>query len=244
MAIASNDYLYTIVNDGKLMRSTDTGRTWIPLDSASTYQASTVFAGRNDVILVGRIGGTSRSTDYGNTWLISNFCSTRIVSLTQNSHGTFFACTDSGKVFQSTDIGTTWSEVSNGLFRGLTHAIACDSTGYLYVGTEGGGVYRTSISTPVDFDKSAEPQQFILFQNYPNPFNGLTNIEIKVKVETKVELNVYDVLGRVIIAIVHDRMSAGNHRFRWNAEKLPSGVYMYRVNIGGISETRRMVLLR
>jgi S-formylglutathione hydrolase FrmB len=86
--------------------------------------------------------------------------------------------------------------------------------------------------------------QFTLRQNYPNPFNATTRIEFFLPRAGDVELSVFDILGRETITVLNSFLPAGTHEVNWNASPLPSGVYFCRLNFGGESQVKRMVLLR
>jgi hypothetical protein len=83
-----------------------------------------------------------------------------------------------------------------------------------------------------------------LSQNYPNPFNPLTTIEYAIPEITEVSLVVYDVLGRVVETLVDERKSAGRHKVDFDARRLASGVYFYRLSALGITMSRRMVVVK
>jgi hypothetical protein len=55
---------------------------------------------------------------------------------------------------------------------------------------------------------------------------------------------VYDILGEKVAVLVSENLSAGTHRVDWNAKGLPSGVYFYRLNANGFTETKKLVLMR
>jgi len=90
----------------------------------------------------------------------------------------------------------------------------------------------------------ALPTQICLRQNYPNPFNATTRIEFYLPRAGQTELRVFDILGRETINVLNGFLPAGNHEVKWNASPLPSGVYFCRLNFGGQSQVKRMVLVR
>ncbi len=92
--------------------------------------------------------------------------------------------------------------------------------------------------------KVASPSEFSLEANYPNPFNAGTTIVYRLAREGKVELSVYDLLGRKVRTLVRARKKAGRHVVRFDAGDLPSGVYFYRLRAGDRVQTRKMILLR
>jgi hypothetical protein len=88
------------------------------------------------------------------------------------------------------------------------------------------------------------PDNFSLSQNYPNPFNPATKITFAIKRTGFTELTVYDMLGRTVETLVSESLKPGEYEVSFNAARLTSGVYFYRLNTGGFSETRKMVLVK
>jgi hypothetical protein len=85
---------------------------------------------------------------------------------------------------------------------------------------------------------------FALHQNYPNPFNPSTTISFSLPSRSYVTLKIFDVMGRDVSTIVNEEIPAGSYARQWNAASMPSGVYFYRLQSGGYSETKSLVLLR
>lgn len=100
------------------------------------------------------------------------------------------------------------------------------------------------ILTGVEEPEALLPTEFRLEQNHPNPFNPLTTLEFAVPKEAHVTVKLYDVTGRVVRELVDREMDPGFHRAVVNAAGLPGGVYICRMESGGFSETRRLVLLK
>ncbi|MBC8042101.1 MAG: T9SS type A sorting domain-containing protein [Rhizobacter sp.] len=90
----------------------------------------------------------------------------------------------------------------------------------------------------------AQPRGFALKQNYPNPFNPSTTIAYTLANAEQVSLKVYDVLGREVATLVNSKQSAGNYRLPFNASRLASGVYFYRLTAGAQSTVKKMMLLK
>jgi hypothetical protein len=95
-----------------------------------------------------------------------------------------------------------------------------------------------------NFDGSNLPGAFLLKQNYPNPFNPTTIIKFSVPRTQHVTLKVFDLLGREVATLMDEKKSAGIYRAEFNASFLPSGIYMYRIQAGTYSSTKKMILLR
>ncbi len=86
---------------------------------------------------------------------------------------------------------------------------------------------------------------FTLSQNYPNPFNPTTTISFYLPSRSVVSLKIFDILGREIATIVNsEAMSAGNYSRQWNAARVSSGLYFYRLQAGVFTETKKLLLLR
>ena len=83
-----------------------------------------------------------------------------------------------------------------------------------------------------------------LSQNYPNPFNPSTSISFELPTSGKVSLNVFDMLGREVQELVNGYQAAGSHEVRFNAQNLPSGMYIYRLKTGTVELTRKMMLIK
>ena len=103
------------------------------------------------------------------------------------------------------------------------------------------------------YEENILPTEFALHQNYPNPFNPVTKISFDLPQDSKVNLVVYDLLGREVTRLVNNESKvADNYTYDFNAASLSSGVYFYKlvvsssnpINAGNYSETKRMVLLK
>ncbi len=89
---------------------------------------------------------------------------------------------------------------------------------------------------------SALPEFFDLAQNYPNPFNPVTKLGFALPAAGKVELAVYNVRGELVQTLIDAMMTAGYHDLAFDAGRLPSGIYFYRLNAGAYSAVRKMIL--
>ena len=88
------------------------------------------------------------------------------------------------------------------------------------------------------------PSRIILQQSYPNPFNPIATISFSIPEKSFVSLKVFDLLGREVSDIVSEELPAGNYSRQWNANKIASGIYFYRLEVGTFAETKKLVLLR
>lgn len=107
-------------------------------------------------------------------------------------------------------------------------------------------------SIMIDEESTVIPQSEVLIANYPNPFNASTLIAFTIPYDLTnnfVELNVYDVRGRLVKTLVNEVLSAGNYIVRWEGDNssgqhVASGVYFYKIQAGNINKSEKMILLR
>jgi len=86
--------------------------------------------------------------------------------------------------------------------------------------------------------------RFELNQNYPNPFNPSTNISFSLPKRSFVSLKVFDVLGREVATLVDGEKSAGVHTVSWDASRLSSGVFIYRLKVGDFNDVKKMLFMK
>ncbi|HUN65617.1 MAG TPA: T9SS type A sorting domain-containing protein [Bacteroidota bacterium] len=109
-------------------------------------------------------------------------------------------------------------------------------------------IYKYGIHQPlVDAVRkggAAVPASFRLGQNYPNPFNPTTTIHFEIPKESPVRLSIFDILGREVAQLVDGRKAAGSYDLPFDASKLASGIYFYRLSAGDFTDTKKMLLLK
>ncbi|MBK7141977.1 MAG: DUF4397 domain-containing protein [bacterium] len=88
------------------------------------------------------------------------------------------------------------------------------------------------------------PSEFALDQNYPNPFNPTTTISFSLPTPSDVSLKVYNVIGQEVASLVEGPMGAGAHTVQFDATNLSSGIYFYRLTAGGVTQSKKMSLLK
>lgn len=88
------------------------------------------------------------------------------------------------------------------------------------------------------------PIEFNLSQNYPNPFNPTTNIKLALPKAMHVELTVYNLLGQKVATIKDNHMKAGYHNIHFDASKLSSGIYLYRIKAEKYNAVKKMTILK
>ncbi|MCU7493898.1 MAG: T9SS type A sorting domain-containing protein [Ignavibacteria bacterium] len=93
-------------------------------------------------------------------------------------------------------------------------------------------------------ETEAIPTSYEMSQNYPNPFNPVTTIRYSIPEASKVELKVYDILGREVMTLVNKDQNRGSYSVQFDAGKLSSGIYIYRISAKNFTKTSKMVLLK
>ena len=103
------------------------------------------------------------------------------------------------------------------------------------------GSFRYSNEVEVDINI---PLQFNLSQNYPNPFNPTTRIEFSIPGNGNVTLTVYNLLGQKVVDLVNENMKAGSYQVTFDASRLSSGIYYYRLESQNKISIKKMMLLK
>ena len=105
------------------------------------------------------------------------------------------------------------------------------------VGESDDDVYLDNVSlklldeSEIEDIKTDRPDSYILYDNYPNPFNASTTLPFSLPKAAQVRLEVYDLLGRLQDVVMDREMSAGYHQVPFDASRLGSGVYFYRIKV-------------
>jgi len=88
------------------------------------------------------------------------------------------------------------------------------------------------------------PNGYALNQNYPNPFNPSTVIAYQLPQAGFVTIKLYDAIGKEVKTLVNKQQSAGNYSFNFDARKLTSGVYFYKMDVNNFTQSKKMILLK
>jgi hypothetical protein len=109
--------------------------------------------------------------------------------------------------------------------------------------------FANQFTTSVEEEPIEHPKTFVLFQNYPNPFNPQTIIEYVLPKNTYVRLTLYNILGQKVKTLIDEYQSAGHRTKLWDGRddkgnEVASGIYFYRLDAGGFTQVKKMLLLK
>ncbi|MDA9935111.1 T9SS type A sorting domain-containing protein [Candidatus Marinimicrobia bacterium] len=98
-------------------------------------------------------------------------------------------------------------------------------------------------------NKNTIPSSFSVYQNYPNPFNPITSLRYDLPKDGLVSITIYDMNGRIVKTLTNSSQRAGHKSVQWNAtndlaQSVSAGLYIYRIQVGAFSETKKMVLVK
>jgi hypothetical protein len=243
----SGDTVYAGIFSNAVQWSTDNGKTWVNRNTGlpTSLISGLIRCGSN--MFANPVGwGDYLSTDNGNSWSEAHTDPSIFTFNCIASFGpTIFGGTSSG-VSVSTTNGASWSLKSTGLPTTGINSLLVNGND-LFAGTSDGEVWRRPLSemiTGVNNDQSQIPNDYALEQNYPNPFNPSTTISFSLPSKEFVTVKIFDVMGRDVATVASEEMPAGTYQRQWNAQGQPSGVYFYRMQAGGYTATKRLVILK
>ena len=245
-------------HDGMYL-STNNGETWnnvndtlININALATV-GSDIFAGRYfwpypiGFAPPSPPGGVFRSTDGGLSW--SPFNSgipeyPQVYSIAV--HGENIFAGSSPGLYASTITGNNWVNVGRSLPEFPVLSMYVNDSN-IYVGMQRGGIWSVPLSEVTAIKQptwTTVPSSFRLLQNYPNPFNPTTTISYQLSAVTQVNLSVYDILGRRVETMVNAKQNAGSYNVTFDANRLASGVYFYRLEAGAFSQTKKLMVIK
>jgi len=236
----------------KLFKSTNGGVNWTErktlTSSESPSMCNSVF--EQDAVYATEWGGDNwyESEDFGDTW--------------NSSFETGFSGWGSGVCFEDPNVilignygsqsAFTWNDSNYTTIGGLNGAgagiLVPEKNFVLNMQTSGLFKLRANYNVMTAVNEAilpnSVPRNFELSQNYPNPFNPVTKINFGLPISGNVILKVYNELGKEVSTLVSGFRSAGSYEITFDASSLSSGIYFYKLDAGGISATKKMLLVK
>jgi photosystem II stability/assembly factor-like uncharacterized protein len=229
---------------GGVWRSNDTGTTWQTADSGISTKFNSGFASCGSELFLA-CDNFYRSLDSGRHWLeifsdALNGVGGELQSFAISEDTIFGGSTDRG-LFISIDSGATWKAVNDTMSTERIETLLVHD-GFLFAGTMD-WVWRRPLS---DFNtvQSNTARDFSLSPNYPNPFTTITSISFTLPSATRARLSIYDLMGREVARPVDEVWSGGKHAVTFDASGLAAGVYVCRLEAGGVVQMREILCVR
>jgi photosystem II stability/assembly factor-like uncharacterized protein len=230
---------------GRLYRSNDGGITW-QLQETNIYKALNRIKFLNESI--GWINGIYKTTDGGESWSTIPYfpidMKLREFDYADENNGIVVGST--GEIHQTRDGGLTWYQQPSYTYDNLNSVYMIDNQNGIIAGKDIMLITRDGGYTFVQENYSGiqKPEHFSLAQNYPNPFNPSTTIRYTVSEEGDVLLDIYNLLGEKIAVLVDGVKAPGVYEIKWNAGKIPGGIYFYRLAHKNKIIVNKMMLLK
>lgn len=105
-------------------------------------------------------------------------------------------------------------------------------------------VYKPDFTVDVKEVDETIPTEFCLHQNYPNPFNPITTINYEIPQKESVSIKVFNLIGEEIMTLVNEEKSVGSYSLNFDANNLPSGIYIINMTAGGFNKSIKSILLK
>jgi len=234
-----------------VFKTTNTGSTWNEMSPGLTstlydvtvdpVSSSTVYAGRNN--------GLYRSLDGGSNWVSIGSWSnaTYAVLIDPGDPNSIYAGTGTG-IWRTTNGGSSWTAMNDGLEDTYVTSLGIYPDNYLLAGTQGGGMYRWSLSVGAE-ETDPDMAPAISLSAQPNPCKGKTTISFVLTNETPVSLKIYDTQGRFVCELIDGLHGPGKYDMQWNScndksISCPAGIYFCRLEAGMETITQKLLLIR
>ena len=253
---------YSSEGDSLWQKNTDNNTTYTGLDIDS----------RNRIIIVG-IGASEFPHDAAVMYdlngsvlwrqTLSNFPRIEYFAVTLDSADNIYITGDlsenpNGILCLTTKLDTAGNQIWKTTFKApgylynIGRFVTLDDSANVYIGSSSSTQYTAGYSVikykQISSTDIVKPLgialDYSLAQNYPNPFNPTTTIIYSLPKSSLVTLEIYDILGRRITTLVNGEKRSGTYKVIWNARNIPSGIYFYKISVGGYSRTNKMILLK
>jgi len=251
-----NISVYSLLNNGNdIFAGSDQGifklvdTVWVEKNNGLTDTYVSSLASSNNYLFAG--GGISSSgvyisSDHGESWSIApgSPAATAILTIGPN----VFAGSFGDGVWLSTNYGINWNQINDGFGSSAYYILSLAANSQdIFAGTNAAGVWKRPLSeiiSEVENNGKLLPDGFSLNQNFPNPFNPSTTISFSIPDEEKVSLKVFNSLGEEVADLVNETKPAGNYSVSFDASRLASGIYFYKITAGNFLQTRKMILVK
>lgn len=253
---------YVVGGEGTILKSTNFGDNWTPLSSGTDeWLTSVSFLDDSFGIAAGNHGVILRTEDAGNSWKdispsgitfdftdVSLFRGFNSSNRMNKKNTGIVAVGYGGTIVYSPNGGDTWIEQNSLTKHPLTACFFSDSISGTVVGHYGTILRTDSLQTTSvgleDYLGEKWKEDSPLGQNYPNPFSESTSIPFSVSYRAPIDLRIFDLQGKQVDRLIHEELRPGTYEYEWEPKHLPSGIYVYRLQIGFRSYSEKLILNR
>ena len=239
--------------EGQVFRTTNSGSSWdycMQLSHFYIFNKISFLKNGYGWVVGSTGGGMFRTTNYGENWNnISN-------SFISGMSGIYFINKDTGFVggglsytYKTTNGGFNWFRENTNIYPNQIESIEFvnDTTGWICA--TGGVILKTTTQgesiTNIEEPRIRNANNYYLLQNYPNPFNSQTKISFSIPKSGFVNISIYDIPGKKIDEIVNKNFNEGSYEINYSADRLSSGIYIYTLNVNGITlKTSKFILIK
>jgi photosystem II stability/assembly factor-like uncharacterized protein len=247
---ATGNKIWFGTDNYRIYNSTDFGGTWTVYSTGGEKISSSLwfdydfnigYSGRSNMI---------KTQNSGLFWQPETVPGTGdIVGITGSAHARFnWFVRNDNKIYVNPHNENLWQldyTTPSGNYTYITIEKNGYFSGAVFAAKDNGGISRTYfLALGISQISGTVPKDYSLGQNYPNPFNPSTKIRFSVKRSSKVSLKIFDSAGRVVSIPANGYMPAGEYEVEFISEGLSSGVYFYKLDSDGFTETKKMVLLK
>ena len=238
---------------GRVFKSSDGGMNWIDTEvpvGGMFYEFSKLAVSGDNVWVVGSSSPVFKSTDFCETWEIAT-PGQQIggIGIHFINPNTGYIGRSLNNLIKSTNGGYNWYQqrTDSTSFAFISSiAFANDTVGWYSCGV--GKIFKTITSgqwlTKVISFSYQTPDKFSLSQNYPNPFNSSTNIEFEILQVDNYRLDIYNLLGQKVDELFDKRITSGKYRINYDANRLSSGIYIYRISSDRLTINKKFILIK
>jgi hypothetical protein len=249
MNVSTTSYQYT-----GIVKRTDNTQPW-----AWNFANHVTTTSPSAIPTFGGIGFTSFS-DFAVAGNVDNLLPVELESFTSTISGqnvilnwiTISELNNSGYDVERKNITSGWTKIGNVSGHGTINT----SNSYSYSDKNlSSGKYNYRLKQ-IDFNGNYKyyelaneviigtPEKYSLSQNYPNPFNPSTTINYEIPNSNFVSLKIYDMMGREVANLVNQTQDAGFYAVKFDASKLSSGIYFYKIQAGDFNAVKKFMLVK
>lgn len=248
---------------GTIFKTTNNGNSWNRIQLNSNFHLNKIkYDSRNNFYVVGKNGVCLRSSNSGSTWQTLNTgVTSHLNDIFIKDSSCLIIAGDSGIILSSWDKGNTWEMQPTETYKNI-RSVKFNSKQIGVATGENNLIIRTGFPESSDYSPGySKNQKNIVIDEtglkaklnniYPNPFNPSTKISYYISNDSRVEIKIFDVTGKLIENLENKFRPTGSYSVKFDGSNLPSGVYFYRLNVYGInestgiySETKKMFLIK